>query len=197
MLAFLPLRSFLAGCLVVMAAPRGDEEGSASFARVMPPRTPPESFRNSPFFKTYANKETALNMVPGSSSGNPMSEDALRRKMVWKRIIERDHEQSSSRQVLPIGLDALKNERCEAVPYLQTIYRKHCIPLRIPNKFCFGQCNSLYVPGRNSASCTSCTPMLSRRVSLVMQCRYGRVHREEVELVQGCDCVAQGEKATQ
>ncbi|CAH2273012.1 DAN domain family member 5 [Pelobates cultripes] len=195
MLLSLFLQFFLAAGFMVIAAPHGNEDGSASVAHNMPPRAPNESLRNSPFYKKFISGASAVNKIPGASLEEPMSEEDLKRKMIWQRTIERNQDQPST--VIPIGVDAVKRERCEALPFQQIVSRKHCIPIRIPNKFCFGQCNSFYVPGHPSSSCSSCIPILSRRISVALQCRYGRISWEEVELVQTCDCMAQSDKAVQ
>ncbi|XP_066446170.1 DAN domain family member 5-like [Eleutherodactylus coqui] len=120
-----------------------------------------------------------------------MDEAALQRKQIWENAVKNDENRLYSDQVLPIKPDALKRTRCNAVPFTQNLFRKHCIPLQIPNKFCFGQCNSFYVPGWPSAlpqPCSSCTPVVSKRVYLPLRCRGGQVSWEEVVLVEECGC---------
>ncbi|XP_077118062.1 DAN domain family member 5 [Ranitomeya variabilis] len=120
-----------------------------------------------------------------------MDEGALQRKVVWESAIRRERPASRPDTVLPIGRDALKRSSCNALPFIQNVFRKGCAPLKFPNKFCFGQCNSFYVPGLPSGlsqPCTSCAPVRSRRISVPLRCRDGRLSWEEVVLVEDCDC---------
>ncbi|XP_073507057.1 DAN domain family member 5-like [Phyllobates terribilis] len=122
-----------------------------------------------------------------------MDEGALQRKMVWESAIRRERPTSRPDTVLPIGQDALKRSSCNALPFIQNVFRKSCAPLKFHNKFCFGQCNSFYVPGLPSGlsqPCTSCAPSRSRRISVPLRCRGGRLSWEEVVLVEECDCDA-------
>ncbi|XP_040270927.1 DAN domain family member 5 [Bufo bufo] len=120
-----------------------------------------------------------------------MEQGAAQRKMIWENAIRKETTKSRPDQVLPLGPDALKRSRCNALPFIQNVYRKNCVPLRIDNKFCFGQCHSFYVPGWPSGwsqPCLSCAPIRSRRVSVPLRCRGGQVWWEEVVLVEECDC---------
>ncbi|XP_073443582.1 DAN domain family member 5-like isoform X1 [Dendrobates tinctorius] len=122
-----------------------------------------------------------------------MDEGARQRKMVWESAIRRERPTSRPDTVLPIGRDALTRSSCNALPFIQNVFRKSCAPLKLPNKFCFGQCNSFYVPGLPpglSRPCTSCAPTRSRRISVPLRCRGGRLSWEEVVLVEECACDA-------
>ncbi|KAM9311146.1 DAN domain family member 5-like [Gastrophryne carolinensis] len=128
-----------------------------------------------------------------------MEEEAFHRKLVWENAIKKETTRAHPDQVLPIEQDALKRSRCNALPFIQNIHRKDCAPLRIPNKFCFGQCNSFYVPGWPvglSQPCTSCAPVRSRRISVPLHCRGGRLSWEEVVLVEECGCETRYDRDT-
>ncbi|KAM8972498.1 DAN domain family member 5-like [Pelodytes ibericus] len=174
-----------------MAAPHRDEDGLA------PTTKEAHSFLNPPLFKN-AKKTEESNRIPGDPS---MDQEALQRRQAWESAMARE-DTPHPPQVLHIDQEALIRERCEALPFVQNLHRKHCLPMTIPNKFCFGQCNSFYVPGkaaghRQTQPCTRCVAMKSRRISVALQCRYGRIFWEEVELVQECHCVTQRERAAQ
>ncbi|KAM4749185.1 DAN domain family member 5-like [Rhinophrynus dorsalis] len=192
-------------CLVVKAFPQIAEEGSTSLANDILPdlsypissgksfRAPPGSFLNSPLFRLNQIRESqfAFNKIPGAGPRGQVDEEGLKRKLVWENAIRKERPRSHPDQVLPIGQDALKRSRCHALPFIQNVFRKNCFPLRIPNKFCFGQCNSFYVPGWPSGlsqPCTSCAPSRFRRISVPLRCRSGRLSWEEVELVEECEC---------
>ncbi|XP_053321614.1 DAN domain family member 5 [Spea bombifrons] len=199
MLVFVVLGFLHSLQFLVLAAPHGDEEGSAASTRDEH-RIPPESFLNSLLFRRHRSDDSALNRIPESSALDHMGEEALRRKLFWERTIHKDRAKPYPDQILPIAQEALRRSRCEALPFIQNIYKKHCVPVRIPNKFCFGQCNSFYVPGNPTGSlqpCTSCVPVLSRRISVALQCRGGRVSWQEVQLVEECDCVTRFDRVSQ
>ncbi|XP_056425089.1 DAN domain family member 5 [Hyla sarda] len=154
---------------------------------------PPLAFLNNPFIRrdrTDSFKTISQN-IQSVPSKDHMGEDAFRKKLVWENAIKKEKTRSRPDQVLPIGQDALKRSRCNALPFIQNVFRKNCAPLRIPNKFCFGQCNSFYVPGWPSGlsqPCTSCSPIRSRLISVPLHCRGGHLSWEEVVLVEECDC---------
>ncbi|XP_075715148.1 DAN domain family member 5-like [Rhinoderma darwinii] len=156
-------------------------------------RVQPLSFLNNPFIrrgKIDSFKAVSQGM-PRVPPNNPMEEGALQRKLVWENTIQREKTRSRPDQVLPIGQDALKRSRCNALPFMQNVFRKNCAPLRVPNKFCFGQCHSFYVPGWPFGlpqPCTSCAPARSRRIHVPLLCRGGWLSWEEVVLVEECDC---------
>ncbi|XP_040202429.1 DAN domain family member 5 [Rana temporaria] len=163
------------------------------------PGVSPLAFLNSPVVrKGEADSEKPLSQgIQGRGSRDSMEEAAFRRKMVWENNIKKEKTRSHPDQVLPLAQEALKRSRCNAMPFVQNIYRENCAPIRIPNKFCFGQCNSFYVPGwpaRLSQPCTSCSPIKSRRISIPLQCRGGRLFWEEVVLVEECGCETRYER---
>ncbi|XP_018429967.1 PREDICTED: DAN domain family member 5-like [Nanorana parkeri] len=196
---------------VVTSAPFDNEEGSTYIPMDFHhgrPRTSsvggsngvsPLAFLNSPFVRRgKADPEKPLFQgMLGMVSRDHMDEGALRRKVVWENTIKKEKTRSHPDQVLPIGQDALKRSRCNALPFVQNVFRENCAPVRIPNKFCFGQCNSFYVPGWPvglSQPCTSCSPVRSRRIFVPLQCRGGRLSWEEVVLVEECSCETRYER---
>lgn len=158
-------------------------------------RVEPLSFLNNPFIrrdKTHSSSyKPVFQGMPRVPAKDHMEEGALQKKLVWENAIRKEKPRSHPDQVLPLGQDALKRSRCNALPFIQNVFKKNCAPLRIPNKFCFGQCNSFYVPGWPSGlsqPCTSCAPTRSRRISVPLRCHGGRLSWEEVVLVEECDC---------
>nr|DBA30010.1 TPA: hypothetical protein GDO54_006048 [Pyxicephalus adspersus] len=120
-----------------------------------------------------------------------MDERALQRKLTWQKAIIKEVTRSHPDQVLPIGHDELKRSRCNALPFIQNIFKENCSPVQITNKFCFGQCNSFYVPGLPggfSQPCTSCSPVRTRPIVVPLLCHGGRLVLEKVDLVVECGC---------
>ncbi|XP_057316779.1 DAN domain family member 5-like [Hydractinia symbiolongicarpus] len=78
---------------------------------------------------------------------------------------------------------------CQAIRFNQTVTKRGCIPVVIPNKFCLGKCASFYVPSedllaynRNNTSifqdCRQCIPRRYQRVRIPMYCpQRRRKHR--------------------
>ncbi|KAM3924665.1 DAN domain family member 5-like [Leptodactylus fuscus] len=119
-----------------------------------------------------------------------LNKEAFQRRLIWENAIQKKPRVHPD-QILPLHKDALTRVRCDALPFIQKIFRKNCAPLRVPNKFCFGQCNSFYIPGWPSdhpQPCMSCLPSRSRRITIPLQCRGPRVWWEDVVIVEECDC---------
>lgn len=89
--------------------------------------------------------------------------------------------------------DMLK-EVCLAKPFNQTITRDNCIPKTIKNNFCYGQCNSLYIPEVTDipmATCFTCQPSQTVQEQVSLQCVVNnRLQRRliTVEKILSCQC---------
>ena len=82
---------------------------------------------------------------------------------------------------------------CLLKPFNQTIKHSKCIPKIIPNNFCYGQCNSLYIPNDQSPfqQCKKCQPSASRWVVVTLDCplSYRKPKRlMTIQLVESCQC---------
>ena len=69
----------------------------------------------------------------------------------------------------------LKNDWCKTRPFKQTIQVSGCLPVEVLNNFCYGQCNSLYVPSHESSqplfeSCKSCLPQRKFMKTITLRC---------------------------
>lgn len=69
----------------------------------------------------------------------------------------------------------LRNDWCKTRPFKQTIQVSGCLPLEVMNNFCYGQCNSLYIPNHESLeplfqSCTSCLPQRTFTKTVTLRC---------------------------
>lgn len=69
----------------------------------------------------------------------------------------------------------LRNDWCKTRPFKQTIQVNGCLPLEVMNNFCYGQCNSLYIPSHESSeplfqSCTSCLPQRTFTKTVTLRC---------------------------
>nr|XP_033779305.1 DAN domain family member 5 [Geotrypetes seraphini] len=119
------------------------------------------------------------------------------RMQVWKRAIQRGSGDPQDRVILPLNPKEVTKSACKTLPFNQTVSQKGCIPLSIPNHFCFGHCSSFYVPGSQSGGsrpCASCAPSWVETVTVSLQCHGKTQIRElEVALVMKCECEARQE----
>lgn len=69
----------------------------------------------------------------------------------------------------------LRNDWCKTRPFRQTIKLAGCLPAHVMNNYCYGQCNSLYIPSHASQqplfeSCTSCLPQRLVMKTVTLRC---------------------------
>lgn len=85
-------------------------------------------------------------------------------------------------------------DTCIAKPFNQTIHYKNCIPKTIENKFCYGQCNSFYIPsmtGKPMVTCFRCQPALMYGEDITLECvKNNRLRRKEIRVqkIVSCRC---------
>ncbi|XP_053572016.1 DAN domain family member 5-like [Bombina bombina] len=142
-------------------------------------------------FKAWTNPEKGEEPKDRDPSGL-LDQEAWKRRMIWERAISRERSRSHPDQVLKIKQKELTRSKCQALPFIQNIFQKNCALLRIPNKFCFGQCNSFYLPGWPSSlpqPCASCVPSHSRRRFVTLRCQGGKRSRVAVEMIEECECL--------
>ncbi|KAM4675857.1 DAN domain family member 5 [Discoglossus pictus] len=122
--------------------------------------------------------------------------EAWKRKLIWERATKRNGAKSHPTQILHIDQEDMTRAKCQALPFVQVVWQKNCHPVRVPNRFCFGQCNSFYVPGWPAGlaqPCASCMPSRSRSSFVTLHCHGGRTSQILVELIEECDCMTRYE----
>ena len=88
-----------------------------------------------------------------------------------KIIIELERNPDAGTRIMSTK-DMLK-EICLAKPFNQTITHDNCTPKTIENNFCYGQCNSLYIPEVTDlpmATCFTCQPSQTVQERVPLQC---------------------------
>ncbi|XP_028827594.1 DAN domain family member 5 [Denticeps clupeoides] len=166
-------------CAAVHAFPRGDAESSASGPDV------PARGRGA-FPRFLALGRPAL--------GNSHHDQDRRRRLgmsVWQRAAGRG-DQARETVAMPAGA---AETRCAAVPFMQRVTATGCESVTVPNKLCFGQCTSMFVPpggdpapdGHRSVPCSRCGPSRTRLVSVPLRCGH-QVRRKSLMLVEECKC---------
>ncbi|CAM9166249.1 unnamed protein product, partial [Lampetra fluviatilis] len=100
------------------------------------------------------------------------------------------HDRDAERQVLASSHEALfvterrylRRDWCKSQPLRQTVRERGCVPRTVINRFCYGQCNSFYIPrGRGGAgsarrgaasfrACAACRPQRFSSLTVELSC---------------------------
>lgn len=109
--------------------------------------------------------------------------------------------QGSRRAFTITKLEYLKKEWCKTERFKQVIRDEGCLKRVIINRFCYGQCNSFFIPKSNRndpdsaafKSCAFCRPRKSSNITVTLVCpnRRPRLKRRKVLVVKQCRCMAQ------
>lgn len=118
----------------------------------------------------------------------------------------------SSKSALYIAKkELLKQDWCKTEPFEQKIREDGCYSKRITNNFCYGQCNSFYIPkmtkrrrrahgGKRNKhqidsfrSCAYCKPKEYTFTTVILKCPSltPSYRRKRVQIVKECRCIAQ------
>ena len=96
------------------------------------------------------------------------------------------------------------NEWCYTKVWKMTVELKGCNSRVIPNNYCYGQCNSYYLPsglqenefsnGRSTMYCTHCAPSKTEVRKIPLYCpnkngRGGRFKSRKILIVKKCKCI--------
>ncbi|KAM8846113.1 gremlin-1a [Synchiropus picturatus] len=90
----------------------------------------------------------------------------------------------------------LRLDWCKSQPLKQTLREDGCLSRTVLNRFCYGQCNSFYIPrqdqqgGAAFRSCSACKPRASSAVTYTLLCpgRTPGTRRRKVQQVKQCRC---------
>lgn len=99
----------------------------------------------------------------------------------------------------------VRKDWCRTEPILQTIREQGCTPKNVVNRFCYGQCNSFFIPKNLSArrgknenspsfrSCGVCKPKKMVWVQVTLHCpgMDPPLRRRRVQKVKHCQCMAE------
>ncbi|XP_062974952.1 gremlin-1 [Elgaria multicarinata webbii] len=92
----------------------------------------------------------------------------------------------------------LKRDWCKTQPLKQTIHEEGCNSQTIINRFCYGQCNSFYIPRHfrreegSFQSCSFCKPKKFTTVSITLTCPELQPPRKKkrIKRVKECRCIS-------
>ena len=96
----------------------------------------------------------------------------------------------------------LRKERCKTQPFKQVIREKGCLSRTIVNNFCYGQCNSFFIPKTTKKgiedpsfiSCGLCKPRKYANIRVTLLCprnKNKKMVRKKVLRIKKCQCIAQ------
>ncbi|XP_013999255.1 gremlin-1 [Salmo salar] len=92
----------------------------------------------------------------------------------------------------------LKLDWCKTQPLKQTIHEEGCLSRTIINRFCYGQCNSFYIPRHiyeddgAFQSCSTCKPKTFTTVTYTLICpgKSPSSRKKRVQRVKTCRCAS-------
>lgn len=92
----------------------------------------------------------------------------------------------------------LRGDWCKTQPLKQRIEEPGCIPRTIANRFCYGQCNSFFIPKQAASyneafkSCSFCKPFRVNHITVTLRCpgQNPPIKRKRVPRVKRCRCMA-------
>ncbi|XP_030626361.1 gremlin-1a [Chanos chanos] len=113
---------------------------------------------------------------------------------------------AAAEEVLDSSLEALhvterrymKTDWCKTQPLKQTIHEEGCRSRTIINNFCYGQCNSFYIPrhvyqeASAFQSCSTCKPKTFTTITYTLFCpgKIPNTKKKRVQRVKQCRCTS-------
>lgn len=110
-------------------------------------------------------------------------------------VLREDTKKSGS-TLLMMKRTQLRHDWCKTRMLKQVVEDDGCRPLQVHNNYCFGQCNSMYIPlsgDENSfESCAVCTPILAYYRVVTLKCPRLSVKykRQKIQYIKRCRCTA-------
>ena len=107
---------------------------------------------------------------------------------------------NSARPVTVTKAEYLKPDWCKTEPLKQIIREKGCLKRKIMNRFCYGQCNSFFIPRMEESdpesafvSCAFCKPRRWSWMTITLRCpgKRPRFQRKRIQRVRKCRCMPQ------
>lgn len=130
-----------------------------------------------------------------STASSPSSSPGANASLKKHRLIH-----GSKNAVTITKKEYLKKDWCKTEPFQQVVEEEGCIQKRVTNRFCYGQCNSFFIPKTDKEdqdassfrSCAYCTPKVAEWVTIVLRCpsRTPPFKRKRVQIVKQCKCMA-------
>lgn len=140
----------------------------------------------------------------GSGSSNPRMSSgvAILLRNYTRPPPPRDSMLKSSKDALIVTKkNYLKKDWCKTEPLIQKIREPGCLSRTIVNRFCYGQCNSFYIP-KNARqdmdltafkSCSFCKPKRFTWITISLHCpgRNPPYKKKKIQRVKQCRCISE------
>ncbi|XP_035688715.1 uncharacterized protein LOC118424275 [Branchiostoma floridae] len=115
-----------------------------------------------------------------------------------QQIDEREILKSSRRALVVTERKYLKQDWCKTQPLRQTVRAKGCLSRTVINRFCYGQCNSFYIPkhvrkdAESFQSCAFCKPHRYSMITVTLRCPNltPNFKRKRIQRVKKCKCMS-------
>ncbi|XP_049834156.1 gremlin-1-like [Schistocerca gregaria] len=160
-----------------------------------------------------------LTLAPGTSARRAVNRTELMRLMAQYYGYGDAFLKTDDRAMPITNKERLKKDWCRTEPLVQKVRDEGCVSKSVVTSFCYGQCNSFYVPkvhawraGRRPhdyppdeaafASCAQCRPKRAAWLSVTLHCPSyttptpgeggapARISRRRVQRVKQCRCMA-------
>jgi len=114
----------------------------------------------------------------------------------------RDKMLKSSKDALIVTKKSyLKKDWYKTEPLIQRIREAGCVTRTMVNRFCYGQCNSFYIPKNAKLdmestafkSCSFCKPKRFRWITITLRCpgRNPPYKRKRIQRIKKCKCMSE------
>lgn len=105
--------------------------------------------------------------------------------------------ESSHEALLVTERRYLRLHWCKTQPLKQTIQEEGCLSRTITNRFCYGHCNSFYIPrhadqdGSVFQACSACKPKTFSTVTVTLYCprQTPSIRKKRFQIVKQCRCI--------
>lgn len=142
------------------------------------------------------------NVLLNLNLDNRLNEDYFK-KMSFKSFESLKVDSNSKPILISSASNLRKKDRCKTLKLKHKIVEKDCLPKMITNKYCYGQCNSFFIPTHfdidsnsteNEAvfkTCSLCRPKKFEWISLKLYCpTFSPPFKiQKVQLIQKCKCL--------
>lgn len=113
-----------------------------------------------------------------------------------KSQLDKEGLEGTNEELFVMNRSQLKKDWCKTTQVKQVIRVEGCKPVTVINNFCYGQCNSLYIPHYKSKepafeSSAACVPWRKHRRSVFLECpNLSRKRRRfRYTFIKRCRCV--------
>ncbi|MGH0131828.1 UNVERIFIED_CONTAM: hypothetical protein FKN15_048182 [Acipenser sinensis] len=116
------------------------------------------------------------------------------------------HKRTRKQEVLASSQEALvvterkylKSDWCKTQPLRQTVSEEGCLSRTVINRFCYGQCNSFYIPRHikkeqeSFQSCAFCKPQKFTTLTVELDCPelQPSFRHRKIQRVKQCRCIS-------